>query len=263
MNDSDGVIKACCANFYQSDMVQILLGDSLHPGGLELTHHLGEVLKLGQCDRVLDVACGRGSSAVHLAEHFGCHVTGIDYALENLTQADAHAAQKGVSHLTSFKRGDAERLPFSDNSFDVVISECSLCTFPNKTAAAEEMSRMLGPGGRAGITDVTLDGALPEDIQSMLAWVACIAGAGPQSWYVTLLEDAGFAGFTVEDHREAGRTLVEDIRRKLVGLSMIASLGKLNLEDLDLKGTREALNRVADLIDEGVLGYVLIAAKKT
>ena len=58
MNASDGEIKACCANFYQSDIVRMLLGDSLHPGGPELTHHLGEVLKLGQGDRVLDVACG-------------------------------------------------------------------------------------------------------------------------------------------------------------------------------------------------------------
>ncbi|MFC2009106.1 class I SAM-dependent methyltransferase [Chloroflexota bacterium] len=263
MDVDDQELKACCANFYQSDMVRMLLGDVLHPGGLELTHHLGEVLKLGPGDRVLDVACGRGSSAVHLSESFGCHVTGADYSPESLAQAESLAASRGVSHLTTFTPGDAESLPFGDADFDALISECSLCTFPNKKVAAQEMYRVLRRGARLGITDVTVNGPMPEDIQSVLAWVACIGGAGSSSDYVSLLSKAGFSDFVTEDRRDAGKTMVEEIRHKLTGLGLIAKLGKMDVGDLDLKGTSEVLQRVSGLIDEGLIGYVLIAARKT
>ena len=96
-NDSE--IKSCCANFYQSDVVRKLFGDVFHPGGLALTRRLGEMLKLTQSDAVLDVACGRGSSAVHLAERFGCHVTGLDYGARNIVAAHALAEERGFHWL--------------------------------------------------------------------------------------------------------------------------------------------------------------------
>lgn len=102
---SDAEISLCCATFYQSDLVRTLLGDVFHPGGLALTHHLGQMMGLGRGDRVLDVACGRGASAVHLAERFGCHVTGLDYGPENVAAAQTHAADRGVSQLTTFRQG--------------------------------------------------------------------------------------------------------------------------------------------------------------
>lgn len=260
MSDSREDIKACCATFYQSDIVRMLLGDVLHPGGLKLTGHLGEVLELGAGEQVLDVACGSGSSAVHLAKTFGCHVTGIDFSADNLARAEAHAASQGVAQLARFQHGDAEQMPFDDESFHAVVSECSLCTFPDKRAAAKEMMRVLQPGGRIGITDVTVDGDLPDDIQSVLGWVACVAGAASTTDYVALLGEVGFSGFTVEDHGVAAKALVEDIRRKLLGLDMVAKLGKLDVAEVDPKGTRESLRRISILIDEGVIGYTLIAA---
>jgi arsenite methyltransferase len=57
-------VKACCAALYESDWARLLLGDSLHPGGLALTERLGSLLGLGPGDRVLDVACGPGTSAL-------------------------------------------------------------------------------------------------------------------------------------------------------------------------------------------------------
>ena len=105
MNESERVIKTCCATFYQSDIVRLLLGDVLHPGGLGLTKHLGEVVGLRQTDKVLDIACGRGASAVYLTENFGCHVTGLDYLPENLAAAEAHADSKGVSISHKFQAG--------------------------------------------------------------------------------------------------------------------------------------------------------------
>lgn len=260
MSDRGEDLKVCCAAFYQSDIVRVLLGDVLHPGGLKLTEHLGEVLGLGQGKELLDVACGRGASAVHLAKTFGCHVTGIDFSAENLSHAEAHAASQNMEQLTTFQQGDAERLSFEDACFHAVISECSLCIFPDKHTAVAEMARVLQPSGRLGLTDVTVDGDLPDDIQSVLGWVACVAGAASTKDYVALLSEAGFSDFTVEDHRVAGRALIEDIRRKLLGLEMVAELGKVDVEAIDPKGTREILSRISGLIDEGVIGYSLIAA---
>ena len=156
----DREIKVCCATFYQSDIVRMLFSDVFHPGGLALTRHLGEEIDLGPLDRVLDVACGRGASAVHLAKHFGCAVTGVDYGSEDIAAAEGLAAESGMTNLTTFRQGDAERLPFDDSAFDAAISECSFCTFPDKATAAAEMARVLRTGGRLGLTDIAVNGLL-------------------------------------------------------------------------------------------------------
>jgi SAM-dependent methyltransferase len=259
---TDREIKICCASFYQSDVVRMLLGEVLHPGGLALTRHLGEAIGLGPSDHVLDVACGRGASAIHLAESFDCHVTGLDYGLENIAAAEAHAADHGVADLTSFRQGDAERLPFQDGTFDAVISECSFCTFPDKATAACEMARVLHPDGRLGLTDMTVSGLLPDDIQTLLAWVACVAGAGTVEDYVATLGQAGFTDFTVEDQRDALLEMVNDVRRKLLGVELAAGLGKLDLGGLDLSEGKRLARRAVELIEGGVVGYTLITARR-
>jgi arsenite methyltransferase len=262
VNAEESEIKLCCASFYQSEVVRMLLGDVFHPGGLELTYHLGEVIGLGAGDRVLDVACGRGTSAVHLAERFGCHVTGLDYGAENVSAAKALAAERELAGRTTFRQGDAEGLPFEDDTFDAVVSECSFCTFPDKASAADEMTRVLRTGGRLGLTDVTVNGTLPDDIQGLLAWVACVAGAGRSEDYVATLGSAGLTGFVVEDHRDALLALVTDVRRKLLGAELAAKLGKLDLGDLDLDAGKRLARRAVELIERGIAGYALIAARK-
>ncbi len=258
----DREIKVCCATFYQSDIVRMLFSDVFHPGGLALTRHLGEEIELGPVDRVLDVACGRGSSAVHLAKHFGCHVTGVDYGSENMAAAGALAAESRVTHLTTFRQGDADRLPFDDGAFDAVISECSFCTFPEKATAAAEMARVLGPGGRLGLTDVVVCGPLPDDIQSLLAWVACVAGAATPEDYVSVLQGVGFTSFTLEDQPDALLDMVAGVRRKLFAVELAAGLGKLDLGSLDLDEGKRLARHAVELIESGLVGYVLIVAKK-
>ena len=255
-------IKLCCAVFYQSDLVRMLLGDILHPGGLELTEYLGKAIGLGKADRLLDIACGRGTSAAYLAERFGCHVTGVDYGAENISAAKAHASVKGVSHLTAFRQGDAERLPFDHGTFDAIISECSFCTFPNKARAAAEMARVLRPGGQLGLTDIKVGGTLPRDIQSLLFWVACLAGAGTPEDYVSKLKEAGFANFTVEDQRDALLETVNVVHRTLLSAELAVMLSKLNLGDFDFSEAKQLARRAIELIESGLIGYMFIMASK-
>src|ERR1700752_4718687 len=98
-------IKACCATLYESDLARMLLGDSFHPGGLRLTERLGVKLALGPGMQVLDVASGKGETAVFLAQRFGCDMVGIDFGPENVRQATARADEAGVSHLVRFRQG--------------------------------------------------------------------------------------------------------------------------------------------------------------
>jgi SAM-dependent methyltransferase len=173
----DTEVKSCCAAVYQSDWARLLLGESFHPGGLELTGHLGTLLNLGQDSYVLDVSSGQGASAIHLAQRFECKVLGIEYGSQAVGQATERAIAGGVAHLVSFRQGDAEYLPVPGGTFDAVICECAFCTFPNKAHAASEFWRVLKPGGQVGLSDVTLTGEVPEDLQGLLAWIACIADA--------------------------------------------------------------------------------------
>jgi arsenite methyltransferase len=255
-------IKACCATFYQSDIVRLLLGDVFHPGGIELTGYLGKVTGLRSEDKVLDIACGRGASVVYLAKRFGCHVIGLDYGQDNIAAAQNQASLENISHLTAFRKGDAEGLPFEDESFDVVISECSFCTFPDKKKAAREMVRVLRSHGRMGMTDVTISGPLPEDIQSLLGWVACIAGAGSRELYVSILQEVGFGDFIVEDKRDALLEMVNDMHRKLLGVEIAIGLGKLELPDINLTKAKHLVRRSVELIEDGVIGYTLFKASK-
>src|ERR1700733_14087578 len=161
-------LKSCCAVLYQSDFARMLLGDSFHPGGQRLTARLGEHLGLGPRVRVLDVASGKGDSAIFLARQFGCQVVGVDFGPQNVEEANSRAAAAQVSHLVSFVEGDAERLDFPDGGFDAVICECAFCTFPGKGVAASEFARVLRPRGLVGMSDLTRSGPLPQDLDGLL-----------------------------------------------------------------------------------------------
>src|SRR6516162_5356321 len=92
-------IKSCCATLYQSDLVRFLLGDSFHPGGEALTMRLGELLQLGPEHSVLDVASGQGTSAILLAQRFGCRVQGVDYGRTATALANERVQALGLAHL--------------------------------------------------------------------------------------------------------------------------------------------------------------------
>ena len=107
-------------------------------------------------DRVLDVACGTGNVAVPAAAT-GAAVTGVDLTPDHFPAARARAAAEGVD--VEWVEGDAEALPFEDDSFDVVISAFGCMFAPRHAVAAAELARVLRPGGRLAIAAFTPDGA--------------------------------------------------------------------------------------------------------
>lgn len=253
-------VKRCCAAVYESDWARLLLGDSFHPGGLALTERLGERLHLAPEDVVLDVAMGRGTSAIHLARRFGCRVIGVDLSEVNVAQARAAAGAAGVAERTTFVAGDAEQLPLPDDSVTAVICECAFCTFPEKSAAMQECARVLCPGGRIGLADLTRTGALPEDLESLLAWVACIADAQPVEEYRRFLLEAGFGEPLIEPCDEALAELVRGIQLKLVGADLLAALGNLPLPVGTLRDAKRLAQAAHESIQRRQLGYALFIA---
>jgi ubiquinone/menaquinone biosynthesis C-methylase UbiE len=260
----DQALKSCCANVYQSDWARLLLGDSFHPGGIALTAYLGAALYLGPDQRVLDVAAGQGTSAIHLAQRFGCSVLGIEYspvAVERATQA---AQTAGVAHLVTFEQGDAERLSVPAASFDVVVCECAFCTFPNKALAAAEFARVLSPGGRVGLSDLTRRGEIAAELQGLLAWIACIADAQPLENYVQYLTDVGLTIQLVEEHDEALTDLLRDIQGKLLGAELLVKLNKITLPgEIDLEQAKMMAKAAATAVQARQFGYAVVIAAKS
>jgi SAM-dependent methyltransferase len=253
-------LKACCAAVYESDWVRALLGDSLHPGGTWLTDRLAELLDIGPGSRVLDLAAGRGHSAISLASRIGCRVVGIDLSAANVAVATERAAPAGVDGLTAFRVADAESLE-DDQGFDSVICECAFCLFPDKAAAARNISRLLRPGGRIGMSDLTRSGDLPHELDTLLAWVACIAAALPLSEYEGHLRDAGLRIDAVERHDDALLDMAERVRERLLGAAVLSEIGRLPLARSDMDAAR-TLAAAAVAIRDGRLGYALVCASK-
>ncbi|MHA2233495.1 MAG: class I SAM-dependent methyltransferase [Candidatus Hodarchaeales archaeon] len=257
----DGDFKTCCTTFYEFDLLQVLLGDSMHPGGVQLTKDLGKKLQLSPNDRILDLASGLGTSAIALAEEFDSTIIGIDLSSKNVKYGNKRAAEKGLRKV-SFKAGDAEELPFDDESFDVVISECSFCLFPKKEVAAAEMFRVLKPQGRLGITDVAVEKELPGDIQGMIFRVACIADALSTAGYVREFKKAGFQNIAAEDRKDMVYKMITDVKKKIFLAELARGLKKIDLGDLDVKQAKIWLHRGKELVDAGYGSYVMISGIK-
>lgn len=256
-------IKACCVALYDSDWAALILGDSFHPGGLQLTERLGELLELEPGERVLDVASGVGTSAIFLAQRFGCRVVGMDFALKNIAQARANAEEAGVDHLVRFEQADAEQLPFEDGSFDALISECAFCTFPSKEAAAGQFACVLRPGGQVGLSDLIRSGTLPPELDTLMAWVACVADAQPIAEYSSILSQAGFSMGQPEIHDQALAELINQVRGKLLVAELMVGLKKLEVPgwvDFDQFGRLAQIT--AQTVDEGRLGYAIFPGVK-
>jgi arsenite methyltransferase len=113
---------------------------------------------------VLDVGCGAGLDSLVAAQMVGAEgsVTGIDMTPEMLAKARASAGELDLGNV-DFVEGEAERLPFGDASFDIVISNGVIDLIPDKDAVFSELHRVLRPGGRIQLADVTIQRSVSEE----------------------------------------------------------------------------------------------------
>ncbi len=115
-------------------------------------------------ERVLDLGCGAGTDSLVAAQMVAPegHVVGIDMTPEMLEKARRSAAEMGAENV-EFVEGEAEKLPFVDASFDVVISNGVIDLIPDKDAVFSELYRVLAPGGRMQVADVTIQKPVSEE----------------------------------------------------------------------------------------------------
>ncbi len=255
-------IKACCAATYGNDAVALVLGESYHPGGPALTRRLAERLRLRDGQQVVDVAAGPGATARALATDHGVTVDGVDLGQSTVDLARSATAAAGLADKVRFHVGDAERIPLPDNSCDAVVCECAFCTFPDKSTAATEFARILRPGGRVGITDVTVsEDGLPDELTTLAAWVACIADARPLDEYSAILERAGLRTVHTENHDPAIARMIDEIDARVRVLRMTAP-SRLAESGVDVVAVLRYTALARQAVADGLLGYALLIAEK-
>lgn len=199
--------------------------DEFHMGGGPATEHLLNPLDLGTSHNVLDIGCGIGGTARHIAQIYGARVTGIDLTPDFVDTARRLSGRLGVD--VDFVVGSALDLPFEDGSFDIATLLHVGMNLPDKAALFESVARVLKPGGTFAVYDVMLFGRHP-DLPVPWATVAQTSFLAPPATYLDAAERAGFMLVHREDRAEMAREYFAAIQAKMaehgppmVGLPLI------------------------------------------
>ncbi|MEE3607821.1 class I SAM-dependent methyltransferase [Avibacterium paragallinarum] len=167
----------------------------LRPGGRKATEWLIANGDFSQDKKVLEVACNMGTTAIELASKFGCQIEGVDLDEVALEKARKNIAEKGLQDKIHLQRANAMKLPFEDNSFDIVINEAMLTMLPldAKMKAVREYYRVLKPNGFLLTHDVMLTTENSEEVIQQLreAINITVTPLSKQGWKSVFLE-AGF-----------------------------------------------------------------------
>ena len=176
--DAGGCTASCCDG--TAPLITIKeMGEALEYSEEDLLSGLGEanlglgcgnpisIADLNPGETVLDLGSGAGFDAFLAAQRVGesGKVIGVDMTPEMVQKARTNAEKLNISNV-EFRMGEIEKLPVSDSSVDLVISNCVINLSPDKSAVFGEIYRSLKPGGRIVISDILRSGEIPEEIRT-------------------------------------------------------------------------------------------------
>jgi SAM-dependent methyltransferase len=188
--------------------------------------------QLNEGEIVLDLGSGGGIDVLLSAKRVGPtgFAWGLDMTDEMLALAEKNKAEAGATNV-QFLKGHIEEIPLPNNSVDVIISNCVINLSADKDQVLREAFRVLKPGGRFAVSDVVVEGELPDSIrQDMEAYVGCVAGALEKGDYLARLAKAGFEDAAIEPTR---RYTFADLEATTCSAENIAKLSAADRAALD------------------------------
>lgn len=200
---------SCCAPASSAENISTKIGYSQEelkrvPEGANLGLGCGNPIALASLkegETVLDLGSGAGLDCFLAAKRVGAKgkVIGVDMTPEMIDKARGNAQKEGYENV-EFRLGEIENLPVSDESIDIVISNCVINLSPDKRRVFDETFRVLRSGGRLMVSDIVLLKELPDFIKnSPEAYVGCISGAMMKDKYLGAIKAAGFQKVRIVD----------------------------------------------------------------
>jgi arsenite methyltransferase len=206
MQDKSVNAASCCGSTSCCDTDMLMAEDYEKTEGYHAEADLGlgcgmpaSFAKIKKGDVVIDLGSGAGNDCFIARNETGENgkVIGID-----MTEAMIEKARKNAIDLrydnVEFRLGDIEKIPVTANTADVVLSNCVLNLVPDKAKVFGEINRILKPGGHFTISDIVLNGALPENLREVAElYAGCISGAIEKQEYMDLIYSYGFKNVSV------------------------------------------------------------------
>ena len=205
----------CCGG---DDVYNIMADEYNHVEGYNPDADLGlgcglptEFAKMKEGDTVIDLGSGAGNDAFVARKVVGAtgKVIGIDFTPQMIQKARENAEKLGFNNI-EFRQGDIEDMPLVSNKADVVVSNCVLNLVPNKHKVFSEIYRVLKPGGHFSISDIVLEGSLPEKWKQVAElYAGCVAGAIQKEAYLGIIQETGFTNVVLQKEKDI--TLPDEI----------------------------------------------------
>lgn len=231
--ETDAFLNLGYSEWYQPHVI----GSSQRRLVTEVGSRLASYLSTTDGVRLLDVGCGRGGPAIHLADQFGFRVTGLDLVPYNIEQATDTAHEKHIE--AKFVVGDATQLPFTEASFTACSAIDALVYLPDRKSVFAAVADVLEPEGVLVLSDLVMQSDVGENEQ---AFVDSLADAwdmpslGTVEGYESALDDAGF-----------DLKVAEDITRHSVGRFRRCTMLYLQVLRSPIRPLFERLLRAYDL----------------
>lgn len=211
LQDKDTNANSCCgAGGCSTEVYNIMSDDYTQMQGYNADADLGlgcglptEYARMKEGDTVIDLGSGAGNDCFIARSVVGAkgRVIGIDFTGAMINKARINVEKLGYNNV-EFRQGDIEKMPVTANIADVIVSNCVLNLVPDKYNVFKEIYRVLKPGGHFSISDVVLDGKLPEPLKNVAEMYAgCISGAIQREEYLNLIHKSGFADVTVQKQK--------------------------------------------------------------